>query len=134
MAVVSCGFRRHGITKIVEKQPFARAAWGMFYLITDMDAVRLVDLDSVELWAPDLPALMVNWLSELNYRYVTEHRLFRQFEVIQISEESLVAVVRGEKVDPARHEIFTETKAVTFHGMRLERLGDGWEAQIIFDL
>ena len=116
------------------KELFARAAWGMFYLITDMDAVRLVDLDYVELWAPDLSALMVNWLSELNYRHVTEHRLFRQFELIQISEESLVAVVRGEKIDPARHEIFTEIKAVTFHSMRIERGDRGWEAQIILDL
>jgi Archease protein family (MTH1598/TM1083) len=78
--------------------------------------------------------LMLHWLSELNYRRITEHRLFRQFEVIQMDEESLVAVVRGEKLDPARHEIFTEIKAVTFHAMRIERSDRGWEAQIIFDL
>jgi SHS2 domain-containing protein len=43
-------------------------------------------------------------------------------------------VVRGERLDPARHQIFTEIKAVTFHGMRLERGEKGWEAQIIFDV
>jgi protein archease len=116
------------------KELFARAAWGMFYLITDMDAVRLVDAEYVDLEATDLSALMLRWLSELNYRYVSEHRLFRQFEVIQMDEESLVAVVRGEKFDPARHEIFREIKGVTFHAMRIERTDRGWEAQIIFDL
>jgi SHS2 domain-containing protein len=116
------------------KELFARAAWGMFSLITDMDAIRLIDVDYLELKATDLPALMVKWLSELNYRHVTEHRVFRQFEVIRLDDDLLTAVVRGEKVDPARHEIFREIKAVTFHGMRLERHDDGWEAQIIFDL
>jgi protein archease len=105
------------------KELFARAAWGMFSLVTDM-----------ELQATDRYSLMVRWLSELNYRHVTENRLFGKFEIIDIDEESLAAVVRGERLDPARHQIFTEIKAVTFHGMRLERGQKGWEAQIIFDV
>jgi SHS2 domain-containing protein len=116
------------------EEPFARAAWGMFYLITDINAVRPVDVEYVEVEATDLSALMLHWLSELNYRHVTEHRLFGQFEVIQTDEESLVAVVRGEKLDRARHEMFTEIKAVTFHAMRIQCTDRGWEAQIIFDL
>jgi SHS2 domain-containing protein len=116
------------------KELFARAAWGMFSLVTDVDAIRLVDIVDIELEAPDLFALMVRWLSELNYRHVTEHRLFGKFEIIDMNEEWLAGVVRGERLDPTRHQIFTEIKAVTFHGMRLERGGEGWEAQIIFDL
>ena len=116
------------------KELFARAAWGMFHLIADMDAIRLIDAKYLELRAGDLTALMVRWLSELNYRHVTEHRLFRQFEVIRIDDDLLTAVVRGEKIDPVRHEIFTEIKAVTFHAMRIEHTYRGWEAQIFFDL
>jgi SHS2 domain-containing protein len=87
-------------------------------VIADMDAVRLVATEYVELWATDLSALLLRWLLELNYRHVTEHRLFRRFEITQMNEESLVAVVAGEKLNPARHQIFTEIKAVTFHAMR----------------
>jgi SHS2 domain-containing protein len=116
------------------KELFARAAWGMFSLITDVNAVRLVDVDRIRVEASDRPALMVKWLSELNYRHVTEHRLFGKFDIVEISEEWLVAEVGGEKFDPARHKIFTEIKAVTFHGLRLERDNDAWEAQIIFDV
>jgi SHS2 domain-containing protein len=36
--------------------------------------------------------------------------------------------------DPARHTIFTEIKAVTFHDLQLKRDDRGWKAQIIFDL
>jgi protein archease len=113
---------------------FARAAWGMFSLITDMDAIRHVDTVGIAVEASDLSALMVKWLSDLNYQHVTEHRLFGKFETIEINEGSLVAVVRGEQLDPGRHHVYTEIKAVTFHGMRLHRDDEGWEAQIVFDL
>ena len=116
------------------KELFARAAWGMFSLVTDMDEIRLVDADDIELEAADRFSLMVRWLSELNYRHVTENRLFGKFEIIDIDEQSLAAVVRGERLDPTRHQTFTEIKAVTFHEMRLERGQKGWEAQIIFDV
>jgi SHS2 domain-containing protein len=43
---------------------------------------------------------MVKWLSELNYRHVTEHRLFGKFEILEIGNEWLEAEVRGERIDP----------------------------------
>jgi protein archease len=116
------------------RELFARAAWGMFSLITNMEAIRLAEMSRVQIAAGDFPALLVKWLSELNYRHATEHRLFGQFEVLEIDDASLLAEVRGERFDPTRHEIFTEIKAVTFHGLRLERDDNGWKAQIIFDL
>jgi SHS2 domain-containing protein len=79
-------------------------------------------------------ALLVRWLSELNYRHITEHRIFSKFEVVTLSEQHLEADVRGEIFDPARHTIFTEIKAVTFHDLQVERDERGWKAQIIFDL
>ena len=51
-----------------------------------------------------------------------------------LSELHLEADVSGEIFDPARHTIFTEIKAVTFHDLQLERDESGWKAQIIFDL
>ena len=90
--------------------------------------------------APDLvrlferAALLVRWLSELNYRHVIEHRIFAKFEVVTLSEQHLEADVSGEIFDPARHTIFTEIKAVTFHDLQFERDERGWKVQIIFDL
>jgi SHS2 domain-containing protein len=116
------------------RELFARAAWGMFSLITNMEAIRLAEMSRVQIAADDFSALMVKWLSELNYRHVTEHRLFGQFKVVEMDDATLLAEVRGERFDPTRHEIFTEIKAVTFHGLRLEHDDNGWKAQIIFDL
>jgi len=40
---------------------------------------------------PIAAALLVRWLSELNYRHVTEHRIFAKFEVVTLSEQHLEA-------------------------------------------
>ena len=116
------------------RQLFERAAWGMFSVLTNVAEIRLVEETRIQVEANDLPALMLAWLSELNYRHVTEHRLFGKFEVSVISDQIVFAEVSGETINPDRHTIFTEIKAVTFHGLRLEKSDNGWEAQIIFDL
>jgi SHS2 domain-containing protein len=116
------------------KQLFARAAWGMFSILTNMDTIRVTEKALIRVEANDLPALMLAWLSELNYRHVTEHWLFAKFEISEINDRMLVAEVAGEVIDTVRHTIFTEIKAITFHGLRVEKSNGGWEAQVIFDL
>jgi len=59
---------------------------------------------------------------------------FSRFEVQQLSERHLVAQAWGEPIDPARHTIYTEVKAITYHGLKLERRDEQWYARIIFDL
>jgi protein archease len=116
------------------ERPFERAAWGMFFITTDLGAVRPVHTTRISIDAPDRAALLVRWLSQLNYLHVTEHRIFSEFRIASLSERHLEADVSSEAFDPARHTVFTEIKAVTFHDPRLERDGRGWKAQIIFDL
>jgi SHS2 domain-containing protein len=116
------------------KELFARAAWGMFSLVIDVGSIRPMEKNRIWIEASDRPALMVNWLSELNYRHVTQRRLFGKFSIAEIGEKWLLAEVQGERLDPTRHKIFTEIKAVTFCDLRLERVDQGWKTQIIFDL
>ena len=40
----------------------------------------------------------------------------------------------GGSFDPARHEFRTEIKGVTWHGLRVERHGDDWQADVVFDV
>lgn len=115
-------------------QLFERAAWGMFSLVCDLAAVRSTQQTIVEVLADDVPALLVRWLSELNFRHVTEHRLYRTFAITDLAEGRLRACVGGEPVDLARHTVYTEIKAVTFHELEVRQDAAGWRAQVIFDL
>jgi SHS2 domain-containing protein len=113
---------------------FARAAWGMFSIITDLNTVRPEHSEKIVVTASDQQALLVNWLSELNFQHVTRHRLFSHFRIVKLSDQHLEAEVQGEDIMLDRHTIHTEIKAVTFHGLKLEPAGNGWRAEIIFDL
>lgn len=136
---------------------FSRAAWGMFSVITDLVAVSPAAAETVAVGADDRPGLLVRWLSELNFRHITTHRLYARFEVRELGRCDsaangnapargawaeapgggpwrLRAEVFGEPIVPGRHTVFTEIKAVTFHGLELAEVDGGWRAQIIFDL
>jgi len=117
---------------------YARAALGMFWVLTDLGAVRETDTRTVAVEAADREALMVRWLSDLNFVHVTEHQLFRRMEVDMLEPTddgvALRATCSGERIDPARHTVYTEIKAVTFHDLQIRDTDDGWTVQVIFDL
>lgn len=113
---------------------FERAAIGMFTILTDISSVVPAQSESVEVCADDLETLLVAWLSELNYRHVVHHKLYSRFDVIEVGNGVLTAQVHGEQIDPLRHTIHTEIKAVTRHGLKLQQIDGGYEATVILDL
>ena len=125
-----------GIEVVAEdlRQLFARAAGGLFRVLTDIDGVAPRTAQDVLVEADDRDALLVRWLSELNFLHVTEGWLFCTFEINELSHRRLVACVRGERFDPDRHVLYTEIKAVTFHELVIRQREIGWHVQIIFDM
>ena len=113
---------------------FENAAFGLFDNITNLEKVSPNSEFSVEVQATDREALLVNWLSELNYLFLTRKELFESFHITEMNNEHLTATVEGEKLDIGRHEIYTEVKAVTYHKLYVKKSDQGWEAQVIFDL
>jgi len=119
-------------------QLFERAATGMFRVLTDLDSVHTSESTQIAVDGRDLEALMVRWLSELNYRHTVDNVLYGTFEVDSIHETEdgrvLSATVRGEAIDPDRHTVYTEIKAITFHGLDVHETDGGWAVQVIFDM
>lgn len=113
---------------------FERLAWGMFSILTDLERVEPREPTRVSVEAPDREALAVRWLSELNYLHAMRRVLFRRFDVRAASERRVEAEVWGEPIDPARHVVHTEIKAVTFHGLVVQCEGGIWTAQVLFDV
>jgi len=126
------------VTAATLPQLFERAAGGAFRVLTDLADVQPAEETTITVRGRDREALLVRWLSELNYRHTVEHRLYRRFSVSSIEHEhgewALQATVRGEPVDPARHVVHTEIKAVTFHGLQIRDTADDWTVQVIFDM
>lgn len=113
---------------------FEEAARALFSaIVVNLDEVQEVDTARFAIEADRLDDLLRDWLAELLYVFHADHRLFAAFEV-RLDGDRLEATARGEPIDPARHEIDAEIKAVTYHGLKVERDGDGWLAEVIVDL
>ena len=113
---------------------FAEAAKAFFSVIVENYAdVVAAEEFSVLVGGDQLDDLMYDWLAELLYRFDTEHVLLCQFDVTA-GDAGLTATVRGEAFDPDRHRLDMEVKAITYHGLKVERDGEGWLAEVIVDL
>ena len=80
-----------------------------------------------------LDELMRDWLAELLYLCDARRLLFCRFDV-SVGPEGLRAEAQGEPIDPQRHELDMEVKAVTWHGLKVERAGDRWLAEVIVNV
>jgi SHS2 domain-containing protein len=113
---------------------FADAAKAMFSVMAgNLDVVRLQEEVSVVLEPDDLDALLRAWLAELLYTFHVRKLLLADFTVA-VSDAGLQGTARGEPIDPARHALDVEIKAVTWHGLKVEHTDDGWLAEVIVDI
>jgi SHS2 domain-containing protein len=115
------------------QEVFVNAAAGLFSLMTDMDNIKPVIKQQIELSADDMESLLIDWLNELLYLLDANGVVFGKFEILELTNNKLKAVCYGEKID-GRHEIRREIKAATYHMLNLSKEGKGYKAQVIFDL
>lgn len=113
---------------------FVNAASGMYNLITDTEAVeRERDMD-VEVKSHSLEGLLVSWLNELIFQFDTYGFIGRDINIREFSENEIKATLTGEEFDESRHDKRLLIKAATYHQLKIERVGEEWKAEIIFDI
>ncbi len=102
-------------------------------LVANPQAVLPVQEKTIALSAEDLSYLLFDWLSELLYAFETEKLLFSTFD-LRLNDGQLSATCRGEPMDPSRHQMEHEVKAITYHGLKVEQSSEGWKAEVIVDI
>lgn len=79
--------------------------------------------------AVDAESLLVAFLEELLYLSESEGLIFDKFDILEINETKLNAMMEGGALRSLEKEI----KAVTFHNLKI-RESDGLEVEIVFDV
>ena len=113
---------------------FSNAAMALFSLITELESVDEKLCLDVEVSGEDTEGLLVEWLNELIYLVDARHVLLRRFAIENLSGTGLKAECYGEEFDPAKHRMQLGVKAATYHMLELAKSGDGYSAQVIFDV
>ncbi len=113
-------------------ETFENAAIGMFDIITDKSTIEPVGQYDIQLKAPDLEQLLVDWLSELLFLNGAKNLVFGTFDVI-VEKKHLSAHVFGEEFDSPKHKKGVEIKAVTYHMLEV-RNKKPYYVQVLFDI
>jgi SHS2 domain-containing protein len=80
--------------------------------------------------------LLHDFLQEMIYYKDAEMMLFDGYSLkIEKDEEgfSLVAILKGERIDAKKHDLIVDVKAVSWHMFKLEK-GKEWKALVILDV
>ena len=84
-----------------------------------------------------IDSLLFDFLDELLFFKDYKQLVFSKFE-IDIKEESqkyhLTCFAYGEKINFAKHEPKVDVKAITMHEFKVEKVKDGWKAQVLIDI
>ncbi|HXY36902.1 MAG TPA: archease [Planctomycetaceae bacterium] len=102
-------------------------------IVSNPEAVEPREELSLRVAGRDVEYLFVDWLDELLFLFESKQFLACEFETV-VDDTGLSATVRGETCDPARHSLAHEVKAVTYHGLAVEQVPDGWRAEVILDI
>ena len=116
---------------------FASAAAAFTDSITPLDTVEPRRPEELDVAAPELDLLLVDFLSELLYRFDTRAWLTREAHVEVRPQDdgwALEGTLLGEKHDPARHPIRVLIKAVTYHQLHVTEHEGTWAAKVVFDI
>ena len=135
IAIADAAFRARGAT--LEEVFRAAAAAVMNVMVEDLASIRPHDTRAIELQSATEEMLLFDFLQEIIFYKDVESLLLLpgRLEIAeQRGEQRLRASLSGEAVDPERHPLGVDVKAVTMHHFSLRRAPEGWQAEVIVDV
>lgn len=133
VAIADIAFEASGETP---GEMFEASAQALMGTMVDLQHIKPEIKKTIHLENEHLDQLLFDWLSELVYLKDAEGLLFNQFKVSLISDPTwrLSGIVMGESIDPNRHDLYVDVKAVTYHLFDISHRDEGWTARVVLDI
>jgi SHS2 domain-containing protein len=112
---------------------FATGVTALFSLLTDRRRVRAAETRILVVSGRDLEDRLFLLLREALLLFAADRFLVRSARG-RMKPSGVTVEVSGEPFDASRHPAFREIKAVTAHGMAVERTPDGFVARFLVDV
>ena len=116
---------------------FNECALAVEETMVDVTTVKIVDKVKILGESVNIESLLFDFLDELLFFKDYRQLVFSKFD-ITIQENagkfSLVCSAQGEKIDFSRHDPKVDVKAITMHEFKVEKVKEGWKAQVLIDI
>jgi len=120
--------RVYGNTK---EELFENAVEGMMAVLKPKAKSQKPKQQIIKLQSQDINALLVDFLSEMNYLRQVNKEVYEKVNFITFSDIELEVKLEGSQVQ----EFGEDIKAVTFHDLDIHQNPQGlWETNIVFDV
>jgi SHS2 domain-containing protein len=135
IATADVAFEAWGATK--EEAFLAAADATLNTMVEEIGTVAPRERRVFSLDAGSLDLLLFELLQELVYHKDADRLLLRVRD-LRIEETGsrfrLLADASGETIDPGKHSLLADVKAVTLHRLSVEKTPSGWRAVVVLDV
>ena|SRR3989344_7544228 len=115
---------------------FENAALAILEMSADIKTIESKQKIEFNLENKKLDNLLYDFLSEILFLKDSKYMIFKEARV-EIKEgkiNKLNAVLGGETINPKKHRLDNDIKAITMHLFRLEKTNNGYSARIVVDI
>jgi len=123
------------VTGRTKKEIFTKAALSLMDIVVEGKGTGAgVKEKALTVEGSDTADLLINFLREILYLFNGERLVVVSCSIVMLGKRKLVANLALESYNSKKHLFKTELKAVTYHGLSVERIKKGWKARVIFDV
>ena len=135
IATADVAFEARG--KDLEELFLAAADAAMNVKVSDLSTIAETVKLEIVVEHEELDLLLFNFLQELIFFKDARRLLLRVLSVAieeGISGFTLTARAAGEELNPEKHDLIVDVKAVTLYRFALQESADGWTATVVLDI
>ncbi|KHO45378.1 MAG: hypothetical protein QS98_C0011G0073 [archaeon GW2011_AR3] len=118
------------------KDIFQTSAKAVFNTLVETKSVGKTIVKELYLEETDPEKLLLKFLEEIVYIKDADNMVFSSVEISLAQGHAMIlrAQLLGENIDPKKHKLKLDVKAVTLHMFRLQKKKNGWEAKFVLDI
>ena len=125
------GLRARGASLV---ELFENAGRGMVELMLDPSRIRPRETREITVAGQDAETMLVTWLGEILFAFDADRFAPAQVEVESVGHGEAKGRLVGESFVEWRHEVRNPIKGVTYHNLKIEQSGEGYQVDIVFDV
>lgn len=104
-------------------------------MVKDLKKVKPRTTKTIKVKADSIENLLFNFLQEIIFLKDAKLLLLSKFNVkVDEKNKTLTAKASGDKLNPKKHELLVDVKAVTMHNFEVKKEKNKWIARVILDV